>query len=191
MRNQWCAEQGLHFKCIAFAFGFSTTWPTFPAFIVIMYVCEFSIIFRQICVALILFRLSPNKTSSLSVIHLSFLTFAPPFSSAPSPSLGAHRPVISHENLCQWRPSLILLAFPLWLSGLRAWLVSMRMQVWSLALLRGLRVEHCSELQHTSQMWLRSSVALAVVQAYSCRSNSTPSLGTWYAAGVALKRKKN
>jgi len=44
-------------------------------------------------------------------------------------------------------------------------------------------------------MWLRSSVAVAVVEARSCSSNLTPSMGTSiyhmpYALGVALKRQK-
>ena len=52
--------------------------------------------------------------------------------------------------------------FPLWLSGLRNQLVSMRMQVRSLALLSGLRIWHCLELLCSSQMWLRSRVAVAV-----------------------------
>ena len=39
-------------------------------------------------------------------------------------------------------------------------------------------------------MWLGSGVAGAVAVAGSCSSNSTPSLGTPYALGVALKRQK-
>ena len=38
-------------------------------------------------------------------------------------------------------------------------------------------------------MWLRSGVAMVVVQACSCGSDPTPSLELPYAAGVALKRK--
>ena len=59
-------------------------------------------------------------------------------------------------------------SFLLWLSRLRTWLVSMRMWIWSLALLSGLRIQHCwiqcrSQLQlwfdpwpgnfHMPQMW--------------------------------------
>ena len=58
------------------------------------------------------------------------------------------------------------------------WLVSMRMQVQSLASLSGLRIWCCCELWCRSQMWLRSGVAVAVVKAGSCSSNSTPSPGT-------------
>ena len=64
----------------------------------------------------------------------------------------------------------------------------MRLQVRSLAMLSGLRVQHCCKLQHRSQMWLRSHVAVAVVQASAA---SLPGLLTWelpYAAGAALKQ---
>ena len=53
--------------------------------------------------------------------------------------------------------------FQLWLSGLRTRLVSMRMQVGSPASLSGLRIQHCHELRHRSQVQLRSGVAVAVV----------------------------
>ena len=52
------------------------------------------------------------------------------------------------------------------------------MWVRSLAPLSGLGVRHCCELWCRSQMWLRPPVAVAVAQAGSCNSNSTPSLGT-------------
>ena len=55
---------------------------------------------------------------------------------------------------------------------------TMRLRVQSLDSLSGLGIQRCSELWCRSQMWLRSSVAAAVAQAGSCRSNSTPSLGT-------------
>ena len=66
----------------------------------------------------------------------------------------------------------------LWLSRLRTQLVSMRMQVRSLTSLGGLRIRYCSKLWHSLQMWLGSGIAVAVVWANSCSSNSTPSLGT-------------
>ena len=47
--------------------------------------------------------------------------------------------------------------FPLWLSGLRTWLVSTRMQVWSSASLGGLRIQRCCEL------WCRLA-AIALIQ---------------------------
>ena len=81
--------------------------------------------------------------------------------------------------------------FPLWLSGLRTQLVSMRILVRPLALLRGIRIWHCHELWYRLQRQLGSGIAVAVVQAGSCSSNSTPSLGTsTYARGAALKGKK-
>ena len=52
------------------------------------------------------------------------------------------------------------------------------MQVGSLASLNGFRIQCGHKLQHRSQMSLRSSVAMAMAQAGSCSSNSTPSLGT-------------
>ena len=42
------------------------------------------------------------------------------------------------------------------------WLASMKMQVWSLALLRRLRIQHCHELWCRSQTRLRSGIAVAV-----------------------------
>mgnify|MGYP007098915468 CR=1 FL=1 len=53
--------------------------------------------------------------------------------------------------------------FPLWLSGLRTRLVSMRMRVQSLALLSVLRIWHFRELWCGSQMWLGSGIAVTVV----------------------------
>ena len=42
----------------------------------------------------------------------------------------------------------------------------------------GLRIRHCCELWYRSQTPLRFSIAVAEVQASSCSSSSTPSLGT-------------
>ncbi|XP_047645862.1 cation channel sperm-associated auxiliary subunit gamma isoform X5 [Phacochoerus africanus] len=60
-----------------------------------------------------------------------------------------------------------------------------RMQVPSLALLSRLRIWCCHKLQQKSQsqVRLRSSVALVVVYACSCSSNSTPSHGTFMSQG--------
>ena len=73
---------------------------------------------------------------------------------------------------------LALQEFPLWLCELRTLLVSLRIQVQSQASLSGLRIWRCLKLQRGSQMRLGSCVAVAVVQAGSCSSDSTPSLGT-------------
>ena len=69
-------------------------------------------------------------------------------------------------------------------------LASMRMQVPSLASLSALRIWHCHELWCMSQTQLRSHVAVAVVQAGSCSSNLTPSLGTSICCGYGPKKKK-
>ena len=65
-----------------------------------------------------------------------------------------------------------MVAQPKWI-----WLASTRTQVRSLALLSGLRIWHCHEPWHRSQMWLGSHVAVAVVQASSSSSSSIHSLG--------------
>ena len=70
------------------------------------------------------------------------------------------------------------LEFPLWLSRLRTWLVSMRMWVPSLASFSGLRIWYCHKLWCRSQMWLGFCIAMTVTSAGSCSSNSTPGLGT-------------
>ena len=64
------------------------------------------------------------------------------------PSLGS-----SHCGSFQWK----------WIQ-----LVSMRMQVPSLALLSGLRIQHCREQWYRLQTRLRSGVAMAVAVASSC-----------------------
>ena len=64
------------------------------------------------------------------------------------------------------------LKFPLWLSKLRIWLVSVRMQVQSLTSLSGLRIWHCHKLQCRLQIQLGSTVAVA--QDSSCSSDPTP-----------------
>ena len=75
----------------------------------------------------------------------------------------------------------------------RTRLGSMRMWVWSLASLSGLRIQCCSELWRRLQKQLGSCVTLAVAVAGSCSSVSTPNLGTCqlpYATPVHSKRKK-
>ena len=71
------------------------------------------------------------------------------------------------------------------------WLVSMRTQVWSLASLSGLSIWHCSELWCRSPTRLESGIAVAVVQASSYSSASTPSLGTPMCQGCGPKKTKN
>ena len=76
--------------------------------------------------------------------------------------------------------------FPL---GWRTQLVSMRTQVWYLALLSGLRIQYCHEPQCRSQTRLGSCVAVAMAGSYS--SNLTLAWEPPFrAAGAALKKKK-
>ena len=80
--------------------------------------------------------------------------------------------------------------FSLWLSGLRTRLVSMRMWVQSLASLSALRILHCHKLECRSQIWLRSGVTVAVMQASSCNSDLTSSPGTSICCRCGCKKKK-
>ena len=66
----------------------------------------------------------------------------------------------------------------------------MRMQVRSLALFIGLRIWHCHELRHKSQMQLGSRTAVAVTLADSRSSDSPPSLGTSMCHGCGCKKTK-
>ena len=65
---------------------------------------------------------------------------------------------------------------------------TMRFQVQSLALLSGLRIQHCHELRCRSQMQLGSGIAVAV--AGSCSSSWTPSLGTATCHECGPKKQK-
>ena len=66
----------------------------------------------------------------------------------------------------------------------------MRTQVRSLALLHGLRIQHCHELWCRSQTWSQSWIAVAVAVAGSYSSNLTPSLGTYKCQGCGHKKTK-
>ena len=72
----------------------------------------------------------------------------------------------------------------------RIWLASMSMQVQFLASLSELRICRCYELWCRLQTSLRSGVSVAVAQASSCSSDSTPSLGTSVCRGCGPKRTK-
>ena len=74
----------------------------------------------------------------------------------------------------------------MWLKGLRTQLVSKRMQVQTLAPLRGLRIQRYHKLWCRLQMWLRSGVAVAVVQAGSCSSSWPLAWELPHAVGAAL-----
>lgn len=90
------------------------------------------------------------------------------------------------ERICK----KILAEFPVVAQWKQIQRVSMRIQVWSLALVSGLRIHHCRELWCRWQTWLGSCIAAAVVKAGNCSSNLIPSLGSSCAAGAALKGKK-
>ena len=86
---------------------------------------------------------------------------------------------------------MVLLEFPLWLHRLRTQLVSMRMQVRSLASCNGLRIQQCHESWCRSQTWFRCGIVVAVAVAYSYSSESTPSLRTSICQGCSPKKTKN
>ena len=67
-------------------------------------------------------------------------------------------------------------------------LVTVRLRVWSLASLSGLRIQCCSELWFRLQKWLGSDTAVAWASSFS--SNLTPSLGTSMCHGCGPKKKK-
>ena len=68
---------------------------------------------------------------------------------------------------------------------------TMKLWVQSLAFLSGLRIWHCCELWCRSQTrWLVSCISVAVVQANSCSSYLTPSLGTSICHECGPKKQK-
>ena len=75
-------------------------------------------------------------------------------------------------------------------SAVTTQLVSTRTRVRSLALLNGLRIQHCHELWCRSQTWLGSCVAVVVAVASSYRSRLTPSLGISICHRFGPKRAK-
>ena len=83
------------------------------------------------------------------------------------------------------------LAVPILAQGLQTQLVSMRMCVHSLALLRGLKIRHCQDLWCRLQTQLRSCIAVAVAEAGSCSPDSTPSLGTSICCKCGPKKQTN
>ena len=67
---------------------------------------------------------------------------------------------------------------------------NMRLRVQSLASLSGLRIQRCRELWCSSQTWLGSGIAVAVVQASNCSSDWTPRLGTSISHRYGLKKQQ-
>ena len=115
--------------------------------------------------------------------HLFPLTSDPVISHSPWVSY-----VLSHFHMflhmllsfsaCQTptHPSRPYPGVPILAQQKQPWLISMRIRDQSLALISGLRIWHCCEQWCRSQMRLRSRVAVAVAQAGSRSSDSTPSL---------------
>ena len=66
----------------------------------------------------------------------------------------------------------------------------MRLRVWSLVSLSGLRIWHCHGLWCRLQIWLQSCVVVAVAQASSFSSDWTPSLGNSMCRGCSTKKQK-
>ena len=88
-----------------------------------------------------------------------------------------------NENICfHWHKSFytcpinnyMIIGVSVMAQQKQVWLASMRTQVRPLASLSGLRIPCCYELWCRSQMWLRSGVAVAGVQASAYISDSTP-----------------
>ena len=77
---------------------------------------------------------------------------------------------------------------PLWRS--RRNLISMKIRVWSLALLSGLKTQRCCELWCRSQMQLGSGIAMAMAVSGNCSSDSIPCLVTFKCHGCGHKKKK-
>ena len=67
---------------------------------------------------------------------------------------------------------------------------TVKLRVPSLASLSGLGIRPCCELWYRSWTQLGSDVAVAVVEAGSCSSNWTPSLGTSICHGWVPKKTK-
>ena len=84
---------------------------------------------------------------------------------------------------------IYLLGVPIVAQQKRIRLGTMWLKVRSLALLSGSRIQCCCELWCRSQTQLGSDVAVAVVQAGGCSSNSTPSLGTSMCCGCGPKKR--
>ena len=69
-------------------------------------------------------------------------------------------------------------------------MVSVRLQIWSLSLFSGLRIQHCRELWCVLQTGLGNHVAATVAQGGSCVSNMTHSLRTSMCHRCCLKKEK-
>ena len=73
----------------------------------------------------------------------------------------------------------------------RIWLGTMRLRVWSLGSLSGLRIQHYCELWCGLKTGLGTGVAVSVAWAWSYSSNSNPSLRTSICHGCSPQKNKN
>ena len=91
------------------------------------------------------------------------------------------------KNKSKWKKKIKKKGVPVVAQWKRTWLVTVRTEIQSLALVSGLRIWRCHEMCCRSWARLGSGVAVAVVCAggYSSDSWELP-----YAAGVALRQKK-
>ena len=94
--------------------------------------------------------------------------------------------------LCAWLllDKILFLGVPIVVQWKWIQFVSIRIQVQSLASLSGLRIQHCRELWCRSQTWLESHIAVSVMEASSCSSDSTLSLETSICWGCGPKKQK-
>ena len=92
-----------------------------------------------------------------------------------------------------WPKKIKWVRVPTMVQQKRIQLGTMRLQVWSLALLSGWRIQCCCELWCRSQMRLGSAIAVVVAYASSCSSDLTTRLGTSICrkCGTKKKKKKN
>ena len=145
-----------------------------------------------------LFNKTPTSQTEYPNLHTKFVPMAlwRGLAQGESPTIF----VKCRDKRVKWKlfERSYVMELPSWLSGLRTPLVSTRMRVWSLASLGGLRIRRCRELWCRLQTWFRShiaiavavAVAVAVVQAGSCSSVLTLAWELPYAAGAAIKKKK-
>ena len=102
------------------------------------------------------------------------------------PELGMRLPSAVGQTVHQMPPGVPVVAQWKWIP-----LGTMRLQVQSLASLSGLRIQDCCELWCRSQTRFGSHMAVAVVQAGSYSSNSTPSLATSICRRFGPKKTKD
>ena len=76
------------------------------------------------------------------------------------PAMAKAKAMVRNQRQKMFRSLGKLCSSPRSSAGEEPNIISVRIWVGSLALLRGLRIQHCRELWHSSQMWLKSGVAV-------------------------------